>query len=314
MPRLYEVTIGSGTLAPPVSDRPFFTTADWLWNPIPANPAIDPQSAGMVATLSKVEVGDGDRLINIYDYGVVIKGPDGITASTPRYDIEFANVPSWGSDPFGSFTMPVPDGTPVPPGTDGAAAVIDPTVGKVFSLWQANLSGTTKRASWGAMTDLQSDGRESTGSSSGAGIPILSGMVRLAELAAGEIKHALTFSTNRAPTNTWRYPATKTDGNKNPANYPGEVLVPEGVRFQLDPSINLSSISGITDAEIVIGTCMQRYGAYCIDNGGVRMAFGGEFEGGSSPTWASLGIGWDYFGLTHIPWTQMRALATWNGA
>ena len=70
------------------------------------------------------------------------------------------NDPAWGSDPFGGDTMSIPNGTPIPPGSDGHVSIADPTTSKVYSLWQATNGGGVCGASWGAMVDLHGDGRE----------------------------------------------------------------------------------------------------------------------------------------------------------
>lgn len=297
---------GGGTVTPPDA-RPYLNAADWLWEPIPDNPVLDANSAAMVTKLA--EAGQ-QRILNAFDYAVTIRGPEGIDAATPRYDINF--TAGWG-DPFGTTQMPVPDGTPVPPGGDGHVSVVDPVTAKVFNLWQANFSGATKSASYGAMVDETGDGIETVGSSTGAGLARLAGVIRIEELQAGEIPHALFFSTDwAAPGTNFRYPASKSDGNGT--GLAGEI--PEGARIQLDPSIDVDALP-ITDGEKIIAKALQTHGAYCGDNGGARMAFIAELEDGvNNPgaTYVGLGIGWDYFGLDGIPWSSLRVLASWDGA
>lgn len=292
--------------------RPYFNLAEWLWAPIPANPVLDSQSAAIAAMLA--ESGKG-QILNTYEYGVkVVDAP----SSAPKYDVQF--TAGWG-DPFGALQVPIPNGTVVPPGSDGHVAIIDRTNNRVFNFWQANFSGSTKTASYGAMVALDGDGREAisgtyAGSSTGANLARLAGIIRLSEMQAGLIPHALFFSTDRAVgpdgSSNFRYPAVKTDANKSPGQYPA--LIPEGARIQLNPSLNIDGMN-MTAGEKTIAKALQTYGAYCGDNGGARMAFIAEYEG-SDPgaTYSSKGIGWDYFGLTGIPWSQLRVLKSWNGA
>lgn len=284
------------------TSRPYLQAADWNWRAIGSNPSLDSNSAAIVAALA----GAGQsRIVDTYDFGVTVRTA---SASDPKYQISF--TAGWGN-PFGSTLVPIPAGTPVPPGSDGHVVIIDPTQNKVFALWQANLSGTTKTASYGAMVDLNGDGRETVGTSTGSGLSRLAGIIRLSEMQAGVIPHALFFSTDIATAGgVFRYPATTTDGSNGAGS---SVTISEGTRVQLDPSINLSAIPGISQAEIVIGTALQQYGAYCGDNGGARMAFIAEYEGANpGPTYAAKGLTYDYFNLSNIPWGSLRVLSAWD--
>ena len=285
--------------------RPYFPTADWLWNPIRSGPLLDTKSVAIAAALS-----NGRHIANLYQFGVTLK-----QATAPRSKIAFAYAPAWGSDPFGTDTCPIPVGTDLPElppasGGDSHYAVADSSSGKVYSLWQADFSGTTKKASWGGVASLAGDGRETRGSSTGSNISRYAGVIRASEIAAGNIPHALFFSTDIARSGQFRYPAVKTDGWST-----NSVTIPEGARVQLNPAINLSAIPGITPGELAIGKALQTYGAYCGDNGGARMGFLFEYpDGGSRTTYTNAGLAWDYFDMSHLPWSQLRILANWNGS
>jgi hypothetical protein len=191
----------------PLPGRPYFDRADWLWEPIRAAPVLDRQSAAMVDLLKQ-----GFHGANLWDFGVTLRGPEQITQATPRYNIEFAKVPEWGPDPFGSDTMPIPAGTPVPPGSDGHVAIADPITNQTYNLWQAVNKGSKWSASWGAKAPLDGDGREpECCSSTGAGLARYAAVVRVSEIGSGRIPHALFFSTNMAAAD-FRYPAPRSDG------------------------------------------------------------------------------------------------------
>lgn len=298
-----------------IAARNYFDTADWLWTPIPSNPALDPDSVNIAAMLSE---SGKQHVFGSHDYGVVICDPQTITGSTPRYDVTFTNVPAWGSDPFGSYTVPIPDNTPIPPGSDGQIAIMDPTTNEVFSIWQTTHDTTNNiwGGSWGGLATLHGDGREQSGTSSTA--TMLSrpaGVTRISEIAAGQIPHALFFASDACATgaSSYRYPAQKTDGD-NAAGVAHPIQ--EGTRVQLDPSIDLTAISGITPAEIAIGKALQTYGAYCGDKGGSRMGFTGEYAAALAPgqPYYDAGIHWDYWDMTHIPWSSLRVLKNWDGS
>ena len=87
----------------------YFPTADWLWKPIASNPTIASNSATWVSYLSA----PGEQhLADLYEYGVTLVPASAITTSTPRYDVSMSQP--WGSDPFGSATVPIPKGCRVP--------------------------------------------------------------------------------------------------------------------------------------------------------------------------------------------------------
>ena len=295
--------IESGT----VQQRVFFEDADWLWEPIKTDPVLDPQSAAMVSSLAL-----GQHPANTWDYGATIVKPAQVDESTPRYTFVLDNYPEWGPNPLAGFEVPIPDGTEIPPGSDGHLAVMDPLSGKVFSFWQAYKSGGVWHASWAGVSEFYGDGRDYEGNATATELSRLAGVVLLNEIEAGEIPHALFFASDMAGA-AFRYPATKSDG-LNDAGV--AVPIPEGARVQLDPSINLANISGITPGELAVGRALQRYGAYCGDKGGSRMGFIFEFQGGTEPgsSYVGAGFGWDYFDMTHIPWGSLRVLKKWDGS
>ena len=90
--------------------------------------------------------------------------------------------------------------------------------------------------------------------------------------------------------------------------------LPEGSRIQLDPSINVDAIPGITPAEKVIAKTLQTYGAYVVDKGGARMAFlfeeiPGATSSNPGAAWSNAGLKWDYYDMSKIPWSQLRVIA-----
>lgn len=321
---------GAAAAAGRFSRKRYFPQADWLWNPIPANPVLDSNSATWAGYLSAAA--PSKRVCDIIQYGVALRGPGGsagsaVTASTPKYDVTFSNVPAWGPDPH-SIPMAIPDDVVVPgiaigANYDGHVATADPTRGAVHSLWRAVDNGATWGAQWGRQTPLYGDGRESgaaqSGSSTGARLSRYASVVRASEMTAAaaagytSLNHALFFSTNVASA-AIRYPASVGDG----ANMAGVATpIPEGARIQLNPSINVDTVPGITTWERIIAKTLQKYGAYCGDNGGERMAFLFEYLGeGATPNQPYIDIYpsiYDYFDMVNIPWASLRVLRQWDG-
>lgn len=323
--------------------HPYFPEADWLWRKIPASPTLDTNSATWAGYFGVSDGVTGHKHVcDIIEYGAALRGPGGssgaaVTAATTRYDVFFRQQTgnggdNWGPDPF-TGTMPWPSDVVVPgitsPGTspstnppyDGHVSVADPTTSQSYSLWRASYDGSANHdAWWGAQVSLCGDGRENVASSTGARLARYAGVIRASEMttaaAAGyaAIPHALFFSTNIA-SSAVRYPAQVGDG----ANGSGVATpIPEGARVQLDPTINVDGIAGITTWERIIAKTLQTYGAYVGDNGGERMAFVFEYLGeGATPNQPYIDVYsgiFDYYDMTHIPWGSLRVLKNWDGS
>jgi hypothetical protein len=142
----------------------------------------------------------------------------------------------------------------------------------------------------------------------GAGLSLLDGLVTPEEVAAGEIPHALTFSTNNACEVKFRSPASKTDGESTRKD-----CLEQGTRIQLDPSLDLGKLD-LTPVERAVASALQTYGAYARDNGGVPIALIFQTPSSEDPSYLRAGLSRDYDRLDGIPWDRLRVLANWNGS
>ena len=320
-------TASAAPSGPPVvlGERDFGSSAA-LWNPIPSAPRLDAASGVIGAKLSEA---GASRVALLYTYGNKIYQAD---AGTPRYRLNITNAgpDKWGDNDLAYDTVPIPDGAVPGTGTDGKLVIVDSSRRKVYDLWQVSRNGSTWNVSWGGVYDLDGDGSSrnpayGTGAwgvswpkpvsrGTGSGMSTLAGTVKLAEIKAGVIPHALVFATDiacgPAQSGDFRWPATTTDGWSTSGT-----CIPQGARIQLDPSIDLSKITGITKAELAVGRALQTHGAYATDNGGSRISIGFESpkEGEENP-YPAAGLAWDYFGFNKLPWSSVHVLANWNGA
>ncbi|NVN93290.1 MAG: hypothetical protein HXX11_22210, partial [Desulfuromonadales bacterium] len=103
-----------------------------------------------------------------------------------------------------------------------------------------------------------------------AGLPILPGLVRYDEVAAGEIKHAIRFTAPQTR-NTFVWPARHQASDLTARNYP-----PLGQRFRLKASFNTSSF---TPQVRVILAALKKYGMILADNGSSWYLSGAPDEG-----------------------------------
>jgi len=282
--------------------RPFAASSPFNV-PIKAAPKLDPASGAMVARATR------DRRVyaNLYEYGIPIYSA---TATTPRYSIPCAMEGDWGRCPLSSRRLPVPTKAKPSTGTDGAMVVIEAN-GSLGEYWQASRTSSGWKASWGALNTWSGSGW--AGASTGAGASRLGGVIRVSEIKAGVINHALVVQSDTVCARVYRAPAIKTDGDSTRSD-----CLPEGARLQLDPSIDVSKIPGMTKAERTVARALQRYGAYVIDRGGAPLSMSFERAPDATATYpgsvyTAAGLGWDYYGMSRIPWSRLRVLKTWQG-
>lgn len=259
--RLPGPQVGGCTVFPP----------DNAWN---RNVAGDPVHADSARIIARIQASGGDNLHP--DFG-----------ENPDYGIPFVVVPAnqplvpivydaYGdeSDP-GPF--PIPLDAPIEAGAassgDRHVLVVRAETCELFELYRSFRWVAGWVADSGARFDLSSNGLRPLGwtSADAAGLPILPGLVRYEEVAAGQILHAIriTFAQTR---DGYILPATHAaSSNSDPA------LPPMGLRLRLQASFDVSSLTGQAR---VIATAMQEYGVIVADNGSNWF-----FQGAPDPGW-----------------------------
>jgi hypothetical protein len=170
-------------------------------------------------------------------------------------------------------------------------------------------SGSIHVTSAGA-TDLNGSGRtDPPGNTNAAGFGNLAGRIRVEELAAGAIKHALTIAVPCTLKSNAAYPAQHvavpkycTDMGENP-NWPAM-----GQLFWLDldaAQIKADAVSGKAApwAQTIL-TAMHDHGMYVNDNGGYQNAFF-QLQTESQAQYTSLGAS--------DPWQKFATDNSWAG-
>jgi hypothetical protein len=256
--------------SPNIGGCPVFP-ADNAWNQDISQAPLHARSSAIIAS---IQGNGGTRLHPDFgenpDYGipyVVVPGDQ------PLVPIDYT---AYGdeSDP-GPF--PVPLDAPVEGGAgaggDRHVLVVRAESCELFELYRAFRSGSGWRADSGARFDLRSNALRPLGwtSADAAGLPILPGLVRYDEVAAGEIRHAIrvTFSDTQRG---YILPATHFASDNGDPNLP-----PMGMRFRLKASFDTSTLTGQAR---VIAVAMQRYGLIVADNGSNWF-----FQGAPSAGW-----------------------------
>ncbi len=218
--------------------------------------------------------------------------------------------PNFGSDPNNGIPITIIDHTvkhvrvtfeyrddsdlgnyPIPPDAlieGGPAAkadddrhviVIDKDRCMLMELYAAQLqSDNSWKAGSGIKMDLTGNAlREADKTSAdAAGLPILPGLIRYDEVAAGEIRHALRFTIPKSQ-RAYVWPARHFASHITDTKYP-----PLGVRFRLRADFDISPYSKTNQ---IILTALKRYGMILADNGSPWFVIGTP-----DPRWSDMDL------------------------
>jgi hypothetical protein len=245
---------------PQVGGCPLFPV-DHIWNTRVDRLPVHPRSAEYVAAIGR------DALVHAdFGAGEWEGGPIGIPYITvpvtqPAVGIVFGLYGD-ESDPG---PVPVPAAAPVEGGAesdgDRHVLVVQQGVCRLYELYRAFLlANGAWRADSAAVYDLRGYALRPAGwtSADAAGLPILPGLARYDEVAAGEIVHALRV-TAPATQRAYVWPARHFASDLTSPSYP-----PMGQRFRLRAGFPVDDFSPPVQ---VILRALQRYGLVLADNG-----------------------------------------------
>jgi hypothetical protein len=227
-------------------------------------------------------------------------------------------------------------GIPIPPfaaqstNADHTMIIYQPSRNTLWELWrvQKDASGNWQVGWAGKMTDVsRSNGiwpvPEGTTASGDA---LLGVVVRIEELHAGQINHAIdlelprtiVLSRNALPANSpgatvpYSWPANRPPDGASSNPY----AVPEGLRFRLDPSLNLNGLH-LSPVARTIAVAAQKYGFIVENTGpdcGIKLGNPQPYEaaGRSDPYKAlfgkAYGSGYSPKVMANFPWSHLQAL------
>jgi hypothetical protein len=187
--------------------------------------------------------------------------PIGIPYGTAPGTQPAVNISFYIDDQSDAGAYRIPPDALVEGGSDNHVLVVDRDRCLLTEVFDATkISNTTWEAGSGAFFDLHSNAlRPNTWTSAdAAGLPILPGLARYDEVAAGEIAHALRFTTNRTQ-HAFIWPARHQASPITDPNVP-----PMGARARLKSSVN---VSGYPLQLRIVLIALQRYGMFLADNG-----------------------------------------------
>ncbi|MBV8864129.1 MAG: RICIN domain-containing protein [Acidobacteriaceae bacterium] len=226
--------------------------ADNVWNarvdklPLDKNSAAYVASANATNTKLHPDFGHGNPASGGMPYNLV---PD----SQPKVTVPFYYL----SDP-GPY--PIPNNVWIEGGSDRHTIMVDTGTCELYEIFNLTGGPGTWKAGSGATWSLKSDALRPNGwtSADAAGLPMLPGLVRYDEVAAGHIDHALRFTIDHTRgAHIWpaRHDASALTGTQYP---------PMGQRFRLKASYDISSFAQPVQ---VILQALKTYGMILADNG-----------------------------------------------
>jgi len=244
---------------PSIAGCPVFP-ANNVWNARVDLLPVDAHSAAYIAS-----IGPGTGLHPDFGSGTWDGGPIGIPyavvpGSQPPVNVSFDYDDESDPGPY-----PVPPDPPIEggPQSDGDRHVLLVDSGHCI-LYELYAAYPQPDGSWhagsGAVFDLRANAlRPATWTSAdAAGLPILPGLVRYDEVAAGTIRHALRFTVAHTR-DEFVWPARHQASNSANAAYP-----PMGQRFRLKAGFD---VSGFPKNVQVILVALKFYGMFVADNG-----------------------------------------------
>jgi hypothetical protein len=243
---------------------------------IPANAALAPDSASLIADLRSSSQYGQNLDVNIAEFSIPLYF---VNSSTPTVDflVELGGLGFTGNNGENAHAMvPVASGAAPDPMSDHHVLFVDRARNIEWGFWNAANSGGKWTASLGATMDLAGDGLRpykpnnptwyTSHGPRACGFPLIAGLIRTEEIDAGRIDHALVIA----------YPHIRSGYYMSPASTAQSRIgddaiktrgIPCGGHVQLDPNLNLDSL-GLSRAGRIIAEALQRYGAYVGDYSG----------------------------------------------
>jgi hypothetical protein len=262
----------------PAGWRPF--SADSPWNtPIGENPKLDPNSDVLAADVGA----GGDLYINMAEWSVMVKYFD--SSAAPKRSVRALYEGRYGRGFGPDDLVPLPADT-LPEGATDAQTHYTTLVDPVRNIaWDTRQLGKSLQGDWfagfGTKVDLTGTGvsmpwmkAERSDLAAGprpSGTPLIAGLIRVDEVKAGRIDHALAFAYPMAQTGKFVPPASTALTAASPE---GErhIGLPMGARIQLDPAYDIDQTL-LSPGAKVVAKALQEYGAILVDEAGATVLY-----------------------------------------
>ena len=258
------VAVGTGGMIP------FSATSFWN-SPLAADAAVAPDSQQLVSSFNQQwRENYGGVSINTDEFSIPI-----YRVPADQATVAVSIAPGCNSDAgllAQLAAVPIPANAQPANGSDHSIVIWQPATDTEWELWiaQRAFDGSWS-ACWGGRIENVS---QSQGvfpypyGLSATGMSYLAGAIKASELQAGRIRHALAVNVVHATRGTQVPPANRSDGNSNASD-----AIPEGTRFRLDPSIDVTKL-GLPPGGVAIARALQEYGMYVTDKSGAVVLTG----------------------------------------
>lgn len=292
-----------------------FSPDSFWYQPIPQDVSLHPQSDEFNTDfLRQKSAYYGTVTVNTKEYAspVYTVGKDVPTVKVTEWDCQKKGysakelVPQWSAVPIPSYAV-------TSKGTDAEMTIYQPSTDTIWEFWQARKVNGQWQACWGGrMQNASKNNGVFPGhfGTTATSLPFLGGQITAAELQAGEIRHAIGISLVEVEHYTkYSWPANRSDG-VNPKNLPHRI--PEGIRFRLDPTIDVDSLN-MSRAGKIIAKAAQKYGFVLWDKAGaisIRMQNSLSYTAlGQPDPYLNLFEGKpNYAVLNGFPWDRLQFL------
>jgi len=248
---------GTTTSGPIIGGCQIFP-ADNIWNTPVDNLPVDPRSQDYINSIGASvglhpDFGSGEW--NGFPIGIPYNV---VSGSQPKLSVNFYYPGESDAGPYPIPNNPLIEGNPA--AGDRHILIIDQDHCILYEVYDAWKEDDLWHGGSGAIFDLNSNNLRPAGwtSADAAGLPILPGLVRYAEVASGEINHALRFTVAQTR-KAYIWPARHYASENTDLKVP-----PMGQRFRLKASYDISTFP----AQIqVILRALKKYGMIVADNG-----------------------------------------------
>ncbi len=282
-----------------------------MWNqPLAADAPLDPLSSTYVGDLV-AQIAQTTTWINTYAYSTPVFT---VPANQPTVTVKLddTNNPTGPALRQSWLHVPIPPDARPANGTDANMVIYQPSTDHMWEFWQMHATTDGWHAQWGGtITNVSTNPGYYTNppqwGASATSLPMLGGLIRPTELAAGHIDHALALAIPHARAQYFTSPAQRTDGNTY-----SSTAIPEGQRFRLDPNLNLNSIP-MAPLVKMIAQAAQKYGIIIRDQAGAVTFYAEDTdaEGQPNPYYGPNGYFQNQYInnlLKNFPWTHLQAL------
>ena len=217
--------------------------------------------------------------------------------------------------------VPIPPDAKPAAGADAHMTIWQPSTDRLWEFYKASRQSDGWHASFGGAMSSASTSPGYYNASAWPGLsnshwgatatslPVIAGTMRISELKAGVIPHALAMNIPWARPKVHSWPAQRTDGSSTDPN-----AIPEGAHFRLDPKLDLDTLN-LPPMTRMMAEAAQRYGMIVRDQTGWAVAVFGEdptptgtnpysgatgFYGGRQPDYLMKAFPWDHLQLLRM--------------